>query len=248
MQLRATKLAAIRSAISSGSAFNPASLFAGGELGLWHDPSDIATLYQDSAGTTPVTAVAQPVGKENDKSGRGNHALQATSAARSIYNSTSGVQYLTFDGVDDGLSTGAITLGADMDCFIAFRRNSSTPMIIFTRVPGGGDYFGTIVDGDGNGNSSGVGFPTYAVNGVDVNGGAISATRGQIAAAIPVGAWVVLEVRNLDLSIWPQFCTSTYPSFEFNGDIGGIILCPAQTNVNREKIRTYLGAKVGLTL
>lgn len=231
-----------------GATFNPASLFAGGELGLWHDPSDIATLYQDSAGTTPVTAVTQPVGKELDKSGRVNHALQATSGARPTYNSASGVKFLTFDGVDDALSTGAITLSADMDCFIAFRRNSSTSMIIFTRVPAGGDYFGTIVDGDGNGSSSGVGFPTYAVNGVDVNGGAISATRGQIAAAIPVGAWVVLEVRNLDLSIWLQFCTSTYPSFEFNGDIGGIILCPAQTTEKRNQIRTYLGAKVGLTL
>jgi hypothetical protein len=41
-----------------------------------------ATMFQDSAGTTPVTAVEQPVGRILDKSGRGNHALQATSTAR----------------------------------------------------------------------------------------------------------------------------------------------------------------------
>ena len=62
--------------------FTPALLFASGEQGVWYDPSDISTLFQDSAGTTPVTAVEQPVGRMLDLSGRGNHATQATSAAR----------------------------------------------------------------------------------------------------------------------------------------------------------------------
>jgi hypothetical protein len=58
------------------------ALFALGEQGAWYDPSDFSTMWQDSAGTTPVTAVEQPVGKILDKSGRGNHATQATSASR----------------------------------------------------------------------------------------------------------------------------------------------------------------------
>ena len=36
--------------------------------GAWFDPSDMSTLYQDAAGTTPVTAVEQPVGLILDKS------------------------------------------------------------------------------------------------------------------------------------------------------------------------------------
>jgi hypothetical protein len=43
-------------------------LFAAGEAGAWYDPSDTTTLFQDSAGTTPVTAVEQPVGLILDKS------------------------------------------------------------------------------------------------------------------------------------------------------------------------------------
>jgi len=43
------------------------SLFSAGEQGIWLDPSDFSTLYQDSAGTTPVTAVGQPVGLALDK-------------------------------------------------------------------------------------------------------------------------------------------------------------------------------------
>ncbi|MEN6608602.1 MAG: hypothetical protein ABFD60_15255 [Bryobacteraceae bacterium] len=51
-----------------GAAFSPAELFANGEQGAWYDPSDLTTLFQDSAGTTPVTAVEQPVGLMLDKS------------------------------------------------------------------------------------------------------------------------------------------------------------------------------------
>jgi hypothetical protein len=51
-----------------GASFSPASLFAAGEPGVWYDPSDFSTMFQDSVGTTPVTAVEQPVGLILDKS------------------------------------------------------------------------------------------------------------------------------------------------------------------------------------
>ena len=60
------------------------SLFSNGEQGAWYDPSDLSTMYQDDAGTIPVTAVGQPVGKILDKSGRGNHANQSTTASRPV--------------------------------------------------------------------------------------------------------------------------------------------------------------------
>ena len=62
----------------------PFSLFANNEQGAWYDPSDYSTLFQNSTGTTPVTAVEQPVGLMLDRSGRGNHATQATSASRPV--------------------------------------------------------------------------------------------------------------------------------------------------------------------
>lgn len=48
--------------------FSPLSLFSASEQGVWYDPSDITTLFQDAAGTIPVTAVEQPVGLMLDKS------------------------------------------------------------------------------------------------------------------------------------------------------------------------------------
>ena len=42
--------------------FWPGRLFLDGEQGAWYDPSDLSTLFQDAAGTTPVTADGDPVG------------------------------------------------------------------------------------------------------------------------------------------------------------------------------------------
>lgn len=50
------------------AAWSPAQLFAQGEQGAWYDPSDLSTMFQDAAGTTPVTAVGQAVGLILDKS------------------------------------------------------------------------------------------------------------------------------------------------------------------------------------
>lgn len=52
----------------SEPAFNPADMFAPTTPGWVYDLSDFSTLFQDSAGTTPVTAVEQPVGLVLDKS------------------------------------------------------------------------------------------------------------------------------------------------------------------------------------
>ena len=60
-------------------------LFAAAEPGVWYDPSDLTTLFQDDLGATPVTTPGQTVGKMLDKSGQGNHATQATSTQRPTY-------------------------------------------------------------------------------------------------------------------------------------------------------------------
>lgn len=44
------------------------SLFANGEQGFAYDPNDLTTMFQDAAGTVPVTSAGQPVGLVLDKS------------------------------------------------------------------------------------------------------------------------------------------------------------------------------------
>lgn len=50
--------------------WTPAQLFQNGELGYWLDSSDYTTMFQDQAGTTPVTAAGQSVGLWKNKIGQ----------------------------------------------------------------------------------------------------------------------------------------------------------------------------------
>lgn len=92
-----------------GHIFDPARLFAAGQSGVWLDPSDQATLFQDAAGTVAVSGPDQPVGRILDKSGNGRHATQSVSAARPTWRKDSaGRGYLDFDGVDDWMTCGTV--------------------------------------------------------------------------------------------------------------------------------------------
>lgn len=94
---------AARPVLSGTAAWRPWILFGPGKAGAWYDPSDLSTMWQDSAGTV-AAAVDQPVGRINDKSGNGNHATQATAGKRPILRLASGLYYLESDGVDDELT------------------------------------------------------------------------------------------------------------------------------------------------
>ena len=112
-------------------AFTPATLFASGEQGAWYDPSDLSTMFTDTDGTTPAT-VGDPVARINDKSGRGNHATQATAAARPTLQQTAGgLYYLEFDGVDDFLALPlAVSGGAtELDAFQAISTSDVTKTV-----------------------------------------------------------------------------------------------------------------------
>ena len=86
--------------------FNPLSLFKDGKQGVWYDPSDFSTMFQDVAGTIPVTKDGDPVGLMLDKSGNGNHAKQTVSTARPVYKTDGVLHWLQLDGVDDFIASG----------------------------------------------------------------------------------------------------------------------------------------------
>lgn len=93
--------------------WSPVSLFASGEQGLILDPSNLATLSQDDAGATPVTADDQLVGRIADLSGNGNHLTQATTGAKPKYKTSGGRHWLLPDGSDDWMGSSAFAWGSD---------------------------------------------------------------------------------------------------------------------------------------
>ena len=53
--------------MAGGSRFSPSSLFSSGEQGVWYDPSDLTTMFQDDTSGAPAV-IGQPVGLMLDKS------------------------------------------------------------------------------------------------------------------------------------------------------------------------------------
>lgn len=107
--------------------WNPDLLFRDGVGGAWYDPSDINTLFQDAAGTIPVTADGDPVGLMLDKSGNGKHASQGVAARRPVYQSG----YLTFNGVSSSMiiSTGLASTPDALYCGYGFASNLQNPQV-----------------------------------------------------------------------------------------------------------------------
>ena len=101
--------------------FSPEMLFTGSTNGVWYDPSDFTTLFQDAAGTLPVTAVAQPVGRILDKSGQGNHAYNPSGNSANfpvLQQDGTGRYYLAFNGTNQWLQTNSINFTSTARMFV----------------------------------------------------------------------------------------------------------------------------------
>lgn len=81
--------------------FNPASLFSGGEQGVFFDVTP----------TTAGVSVGSTVATLTDTSGRGNNATQATSGLRPTLQTEGGRFYLDFAGAQ-GMGTSSINMSA----------------------------------------------------------------------------------------------------------------------------------------
>ena len=119
--LGVNKLGSIRTA-----PFSPQALFSTGDSGVWLDVSDLSSMFQLSDGTT-AAAVDSPVGYIRDKSGNGNHAIQATSTRRPVLRQADGLYYLDFDG-GQGLQVASLDLTAtdELTHFTGHTKTAST--------------------------------------------------------------------------------------------------------------------------
>lgn len=82
-----------------GNPYDDAMLAVPGVISYW-DIADLSTLFQDDAGTTPVTTTGQPLGRINDKLST-NDWKRAVVAQRPTWNQSGGVTWVENDGIDD---------------------------------------------------------------------------------------------------------------------------------------------------
>lgn len=106
------------------------ALFANGEVGAWYDPSDLSSMFQDGAGTTPVTAAGQDVLRINDKSGNGNDIIFNVGVP--LAQNPLGIYYLQGNGAI-GTTSSAFDLSSfDKISFISGIKAGSVSQSIFS--------------------------------------------------------------------------------------------------------------------
>lgn len=258
-------------AVSSGQAggFDPVQLFGNGEAGVYYDPSDLSTLFQDAAGTIPVTASGQPVGRISDKSGNNNHAIQATAAARPTYMTNGTLHWLEFDGVDDALATSSLDMTANdqLSLFTATTVSTVVTAIILefgvSSNIAGGWYLATISTGPvyqfaGRGNKgasspdwtdASFSAPDTSVLTVqqDINDGNPSTIRrnGALAGSSTTSDFGGGNYANRPLYIGSRAGSSLY----FNGRLYGAIYRGLNSTTSEiDGAEQYLAAQSGVTL
>jgi hypothetical protein len=129
---------------------NPiATLFAGGVRGFAFTPWDVTTLFQDSAGTTPVTADGDPVGLMRDVSGNGNHAT-STGTKRPLYKTSGGLSWLQPDAVDDSMQIASLALSTTMHEWLAYDQTLGVSMFFMEHSANAGANDGHFFLGSNN--------------------------------------------------------------------------------------------------
>jgi len=235
-----------------------ASLYGAGQQGVLFVPKPIVqgdqVLFQDSAGTTPVTADNDPVGKMLDISGNGHHATQAYGIWRPIYRTDGTLFRVALDGVKDyasftnTLSTGAVTISA------AVKSSSPNERRMFIGSSALGSYEAKI------GHTGGYWFARLGSGGASLyhlttaantSWHVVTVVRDSGNTASLRVDGVMLASNSLpeavDLSQIGAASRDNLAQFQFwSGDIGGIVTVSSDTHV--AEIEAYLASLVGVTL
>lgn len=160
---------------------------------FWGDMTDTSTLFQNTAGTTPATAVGNPVQRVNDKSGNGRHIWKTDANNPSVV--AGGVNWNRGKLYAQGWSG----LTTNMEVFALIEPTSATAWVLGGKFGDSGAYLGIAENGSGSTliESANFGTPTYSVNGTDIT----SPTRDKLYDAVKdTSGLKVMAARGVDLT------------------------------------------------
>jgi hypothetical protein len=164
---------------------------------------------------------------------------------------------LGFDGLDDSVSTNfaAGTLGGSMDAWVvcSLAEGETTAVLVDDPTSAGVRYFATLdagvsgstqrQDGAATANAS------FSVNG-QLAGNVANPSRGALYSAVAGAGISIVQATNLNLSAWQGVKIGTYASsgggYGFRGRHFALLICPAQPDAIRTKIRKALAKQFGI--
>ncbi len=251
--------------VSYQGSFDPSSVVVPAAQGFWYDPSDLSTLFKDSAGTTPAV-VDDVVGLMRDKSGHSNHVSQSTTASKPILRFSSGRYYLEADGVDDYMISSNIAWGSDAVTLVAgirkLRDSGALEMIMeFSATTGSNNGSFGIFHAAASQNLA------FAARGTTLRQPGDDPGAAAVSAVVGGEADVSSQICNLFLNSLVKAASSgdlgtgtmgTYPlylfrrggsSAPFQGQFYGAIGYAATSEVAiTRRLKSWMAAKSGLSL
>ena len=237
------------------------ALFGAGEQGAFYIPKPVVNgaqaLFQDSAGTVPVTADGDPVVLMIDQSGNGNHATQNVSASRPIYRTDGTLHWLGGGGVDDFMRSTTVNFVMEASSTLVAGRQNTMGLRGIFKVGNGSlssndEYILIRPSSTSGANTSTVG-NTYSF-GVDADINFLTelhhnATKldyvldGSIVNSVS-GSFGSIAATN-DIVLLSSLSSQQY----FNGRFYGAILrAPEMTAKDKVLSRQYLANLSGVTL
>lgn len=156
-----------------------------------------------------------------------------------------------YDGTDDSQATATFAAGTlidGMDCMIPVRRDSSMgslAQVVGLYTVDNAKLFGAVQGGGTDPVNYSAGDPDIYVDGYIV----YPCTRDTLNTALTVGAWHILEFRNLSLSTWDSLGFGGFIYGRFPGARGDIMLFESTASTaDKDAARQYLADKYGVTL
>lgn len=214
----------------------------------WWDFSDANSLFQDDAGTIPVTTDGDPIGKVNDKSGNGKHLTQSTPTKKPTFktNIVNGKSIARGDGGDvlaGTLSTNydaktifvVMTPGNTVKAYVLTLQNAGYSSIIINYIANTMEYYGST--------------PRISMGSVVMGTFALHELvyDGTNATTYKNGTQVTNGSGNDDaLNYIRLFATNNIPNNGLVGDIGELFVYnSALGSTDRQSVESYIRTKWG---
>jgi len=153
---------------------------------------------------------------------KGNHATQPTAINRPLYQVDGGYGCAQFDAVNDALLFPAITFGGAFNTFVSSKVTGSPGLHLWRTADSPNGFWAAYANGDVGSPTptvSGVGSPSYAINGVALS----PVTRGQLYSQIN-GVASVVETTGIVLSAETALQMAGYGGFQFQGNAHRVLM------------------------
>jgi hypothetical protein len=227
----------------SDSAWTPAQLFPG--AGAWYDPSNLSSMFQEIASPVTPTTPGSVIGTIRDLSGNGHHGVSPTNAQRPLLNLTGGVYAIQPNNANNtGFQLDSVAWNSIYIAAAVIPQAAINLETLFSSLPETDaadirrDFLTGAYRSGANPNTNFADF---------TNGGGFSWINGVSGFAFS-GAHLAEFQAVSSLQVNNLLCEAAAGRGGSWFVAGAVMLNRVPSGGEQANIRTYLGAKIGLSL